>query len=65
MYFWVYIHDNRRFLIEASSPEEAEEIYISGGKIIEDIEFGYASLRAEKIPEDEVAEDPVRALLLR
>jgi len=33
--YWVYINDFRRFKVEADSPEEAEEIYISGGKIEE------------------------------
>ena len=33
--YWVYINDFRRFEVEADSPEEAEEIYISGGKIEE------------------------------
>lgn len=43
--YWVYI---RRFEVEADSPEEAEEIHISGGKIIEDLDFGYAEPRGEK-----------------
>jgi len=49
--YWVYINDYRRFEVEANSPEEAEEIYISGGKIIEDLDFGYAELKVEKIEE--------------
>jgi len=46
--YWVYINDYRRFEVEADSPEEAEEIHISGGKIIEDLDFGYAEPRGEK-----------------
>jgi len=49
--YWVYINDFRRFEVEADSPEEAEEIYISGGKIEEDLDFGYAELKVEKIEE--------------